>query len=406
MSMSAVESLAATHPDLEIWWDSSPLIYADWQEDILQSTPKDTKQEVVAQIQRLYDEQRPERSLLRGSTTNPPLSLRVIESHRHVWDTWTDRQIASTDDLSTPELLWRVYGEVVSRGAAALEAIFEQSDHRYGYICGQVDPRRPTDLAAMVDQGQRLNAIRPNIMIKMPASKEGIDGIRRLAAMGIPTNATLCFSVSQLVATAEAAQAGVTEARSRGVDLSCWRSCASLMMGRLEDHPEFDRQAAENGVTLSEVHRRWSGIAIARRAYQVFQERGYETKLLCASMRLGPVVDGRQRIWHLEKLAGGDMVLTIFPNIMAALLELYAGEEFTPQIEDPVPGEVLDDLLRIPYFAEAYAVDGIPAEHFIDLPGTQATGQGFAKAMQAIEDYCGERLQVQRNERQESRPNC
>ncbi len=405
MSMSAVESLAATHPDLEIWWDSSPLVYADWQDEILQSTPEDTKQDVVAQLQRLYDERRPERSLLRGSTTNPPLSLRVIESHRHVWDTWTDRQIASAEDVSPQELLWRVYGEVVSRGAAALEPIFKQSDRRYGYICGQVDPRRLSDLAAMVDQGQRLNAIRPNIMVKMPATKEGIKGIRRLAAMGIPTNATLCFSVSQLVATAEAARAGVTEARSRGVELSCWRSCASLMMGRFEDHPEFDRQAAESGVMLKEVHRRWSGIAIARRAYQVFQERSYETKLLCASMRLGPMVDARQRIWHLEKLTGGDMVLTIFPNIMAALLALYADEEFTRQIEDPVPGEVLDDLLRIPYFAEAYAVDGIPREDFIDLPGTQATGQSFAKAMQAIEDYCAERLEVQGIERQDSRPN-
>ena len=398
MSMSAVESLAATHPDLEIWWDSSPLVYADWQDEILQSTPEDTKEDVVAQLQRLYDELRPERSLLRGSTTNPPLSLRVIESHRHVWDTWTDRQIASAEDVSTPELLWRVYGEVVSRGAAALEAIFEESDHRYGYICGQVDPRHLSDLDAMVDQGQWLNAIRPNIMVKMPATKEGIEVIRRLAAMGIPTNATLCFSVSQLVATAEAARTGLAQATANGVNVGHCRSCASLMMGRFEDHPEFDRQAAESGVTLTEVHRRWSGIAIARRAYQIFQERGYETKLLCASMRLGPMVDGRQRIWHLEKLAGGDMVLTIFPNIMAALLVLYAGEEFTPQIEDPVPGEILDDLLRIPYFAEAYAVDGIPAERFIDLPGTQATGQSFAKAMQAIEDYCVERLQAQRNE--------
>ena len=347
-------------------------------------------------MQRLYDEQRPE-SLLRGSTTNPPLSWRVIERYRDVWDTWTDGQIASTTNVSEKELLWRVYGEVLSRGAAALEAMFYESDHQYGYICGQVDPRQLTDLEAMIDQGRRLSRIGPNIMVKMPATKEGIEGIRQLAAMGIPTNATLCFSVSQVIATAEAARAGVADARTKQVDLSHHRSCASLMMGRFEDHPEFDRQAAESGIALTEIHRRWAGIAIARQAYRVLQERGYETKLLCASMRLGPMVDGKERIWHLEKLAGGDLVLTIFPNIMEALLRLYADEDIALQIDQSVPDDILDDLLQIPYFAEAYEVDGIRPEHFIDLPGTQATGQSFARAMQSIEDYVAGRLTAKRN---------
>ena len=397
MSKSAVESFAATHPDLEIWWDSSPQVYAEWRDDLLRASPEGGRDQLASHLLRLYDEQRPERSLLRGATTNPPLSWRVIEGRREVWDAWTDAQISSQKDIGLQELLWLVYGEVVSRGAAKLDSLFEHSGGRCGHICGQVDPRQLTDLKAMLEQAQLLHTLRPNVMIKMPATKEGIAGIGHLAAKGIATTATLCFSVAQLVATAEAAREGLAQARAKGVDLSSWRCCAALMMGRFEDHPEFDKQAAEHGVTLTDVHRRWAGIAIARRAYQLYQERGYETKLLCASMRLGPTVDGKERIWHLEKLAGADMVLTIFPNIMAALLERYADEAFTPQIDEPVPDEILTDLLLVPYFAEAYDVDGIPPEGFIDLPGTQATGGGFAQAMQDIEDYCEERLEIQGN---------
>ena len=291
----------------------------------------------------------------------------------------------------------RCFGEIVSRGAAKLDSLFEHSGGRYGHICGQVDPRQLTDLEVMLEQAQMLHSLRPNVMIKMPATKEGIVGIGQLAARGIATTTTLCFSVAQLIATAEAAREGLAQARAKGVDLSSWRCCAALMMGRFEDHPEFDKQAAEYGVTLTDVHRRWAGIAIARRAYRIYQERGYETKLLCASMRLSPMVDGKERIWHLEKLAGADMVLTIFPNIMAALLEKYAGEELIPQIDEPVPDEILTDLLLVPYFAEAYDVDGIQPERFIDLPGVQATGGSFAQAMQDIEDYCAERLAIQKN---------
>ena len=79
MSKSAVELLAATHPDLEIWWDSSPLVYAEWRDDLLQASHEGSRDELASQLQRLYNEQQPERSLLGGATTNPPLSWRVID---------------------------------------------------------------------------------------------------------------------------------------------------------------------------------------------------------------------------------------------------------------------------------------------------------------------------------------
>ena len=105
-------------------------------------------------------------------------------------------------------------------------------------------------------------------------------------------------------------------------------------------------------MTLSEADR-WAGIAIARRAYRALGQEQAPTKLLLASMRLGPTIDGRQKIWHLEQLAGGNAVLTIFPNILASFMESYIDQPLSASMDDPVPAEVLERLLRLDYFAQA-----------------------------------------------------
>ena len=376
---SAIEKLLALHPGTEVWWDSSPLIYEAWRRDLVASNPA-----LHGALERFW---RPGSAdgLLRGCTTNPPLAWQAIEADRESWDRWARERAASAQSLA--ELLWTVYGEVCDRGAALVEPVYTASRGRFGHICAQVDPRQLTDLEAMLAQARRLHALRPNIMIKMPATKEGIEGLRILSSEGISTTATLCFSVAQAVAVAEAARAGYAEARRKGIDLNGCRCCAALMMGRMEDVPLFKQQAAERGLELTEADLRWAGVAVARKIYRLYRERGYEARLLCASMRLGPVVAGEQHIWHLEKLTGGEMVLTIFPNILAAFFQLYAQRPLEPQIEEPVPDAVLDKLLRIPYFVQAYEEKGVAPEEFIHLPGVQATGSSFAQSMQTIEDY-------------------
>jgi transaldolase len=224
-------------------------------------------------------------------------------------------------------------------------------------------------------------------MIKMPATKEGIDGIRILSGEAVSTTATLCFSVSQLVAVAEAARAGYDHARGLGLDLAGCRSTAALMLGRMEDAPAFREQAERMDLALTEEELRWAGVAVARKAYRIYREREYETSLLCASMRLGPKIDGRTHIWHLEQLAGGEMVLTIFPNILASFIELYADAPLSATIEEPVPAEILEKLLRIPYFCQAYDENGVTPEDYANLPGVQLTGTGFSQAMEEIEAF-------------------
>ena len=155
---------------------------------------------------------RPE-SVLDGATTNQPLTLQVIEKYPAEWAAWAQANCEDASDGSR-EAMWRVFVEVAARGADRLAPIFEASGRRMGQICCQVDPRDMTDTPAMVAQARRIHAARPNIMVKLPGTKEGIDAVRILTAEGIPTNVTLGFTVAQLLAVGEAAQAGLAEAQA------------------------------------------------------------------------------------------------------------------------------------------------------------------------------------------------
>lgn len=381
---NTVQRLNELNTGTEVWWDSSPLIYRDW----LNGAGKPHREAGLFHLSPT-DDQTPfaPDSLLQGSTTNQPLTLQVIEQNPAHWATWLREQAPAPQALPPRELMWRLFIEVARRGANLLSDIFKASEYRRGQICCQVDPRDLTDRDAMLAQARRIHHAAPNIMVKMPGTREGIDGVRILTSEGIPTNVTLGFTVSQLVAVGKAAQAGLEEARQKGTDLKYWRSCATMMLGRYEDAPPLKEQASALGIALSEAEVRWAGIAIFRKAYRLFQERGYPSKLMAASMRLGPTIEGRRRVWHLEQLAGGKIVMTVFPNILEAFLADIPASELGARIDEPVPGEVLERLCRIPYFVQAYEEQGIAPEDFVSHPALQATAASFSQAMDKIEHF-------------------
>lgn len=385
--MGALEQLARCNDDAELWWDSSPLIFPQWREETLHNQDEVGRDELSRQIDAFYHPAGEPYGYLRGSTTNPPLTLQVLEMFWPAWKEWIMATHEQHPGWPSSLLAWVTYKTAVQRGAETLHGVFGLSERRYGYVCGQVDPRLAGDTGAMVQQGVELREMVPNIMVKMPGTAEGIEGIRQLASRGIATNCTLAFSLSQLVHTAEMAEAGVKEAEENGIDLSRWRSCATMMLGRFEDHPLFKEQAEERGVPLGPVELRWAGLAVFKKAYKIFTERGYRTQMLAASMRIGPEIDGKQHIWHLEKLAGATATLTIFPNIIEAFLSIYADREVTSQIDEDVPSDVLDSLLRVPYFRQAYEEDGMSPEQFVSYPPVIATGGSFVEAQDKFDEH-------------------
>ena len=390
---SAVAALAQSGPGMEVWWDSSPLIFPQWAAETLAKVSDPAERAVLAgQIQRMYDVANPGMGDIVGITTNPPLSLQAIQKDPQLWDPWIDEQVRKQPDISKQALFWMTYQEVVARGAKLFQPSFEQSGYKLGHLSGQVDPRLLEDTDEMVRQGVAMNGANRNVMVKMPGTRQGIEGIRRLTALGIATNATLTFVLPQLLGVAQAVMAGLAEARANGVDLSRWRSVCTMMLGRFEDAKPMKQQAAQLGIELSDSDLRWAGVAVFKKAYRIYKERGYASKLLAASMRLGPTVGGRLKVRHVEELAGGDVVLTIFPNIFEAWLLNYRADEITSHIAEDEPADELAKLLRIPYFAQGYDEFGVAPEDYISHPAVVETATAFAQATVDLENYCGRRI--------------
>ncbi|MEW6405692.1 MAG: hypothetical protein AB1649_28205, partial [Chloroflexota bacterium] len=99
MIKSPVERLAGTHPDMEIWWDSSPLVYNQWTQKMLNRVDPSRRPVLEEQLARLYNTEEPAQSVFRGCTTNPPLSWQAVKSDPVFWGGWVDELIQAHPEL-------------------------------------------------------------------------------------------------------------------------------------------------------------------------------------------------------------------------------------------------------------------------------------------------------------------
>jgi transaldolase len=265
--------------------------------------------------------------------------------------------------------------------------IFEASKGRFGWISGQLDPRLFTETDQMIHEAEELHNLSPNVMIKVPASMEGIEVVKVLTSRAISTNTTTCFTLPQIMASADAAMAGIQLAEKNKVDLSKWRAVITMMIGRLTEHPVLDIQAERKNIKLSWQDKHWYGIAVFRRAYRLLKEGGYVSKLLACSMRDGPTVAGKVRFWDVQKLAGGDIVYTCPPYVLEPMFRMGDELEFRPQIYEPVPQSVIDKVLQIPYCIQAYDPNGLALEQFNTHPSTISTVEAFSKGFVGLEGF-------------------
>ncbi len=391
-SKSVIEKLWEVNPEAEIWWDSSPIIYDNWRAKMIQKSSN--KNQMKEWLDRLYHRDNPPaKNIFRGVTTNPPLSYNAIKDDPEYWSGWVDQLIAKDRCTDTEVVFWNTYKEIVKRGAEMYFPTFKASHFKHGYISGQVDPRIRHDVDKMVAQGVELHSISPNVMVKAPGTQEGYEVIRQLTAKGIPTNNTLAFIIPQFITCMQAVVKGLKEARAKGVDLSEWRSVITAMSARYGTLGHLQKEAAERNLDLSEAEMRWAEIAIFKKACRLVKENpDYPGKMLLCSMRMSPKVDGVIRSWHIEKVAGADIVYTCPPPYIEGLLETGGHLEFRNQIDEPVPQEVMEKLLKIPYFKRGYAEDGYTVEEFNAHPALVATAKEFSGATQSMVDFVSQRV--------------
>jgi len=389
-----LEDLVAVSPGMEIWWDSSPVIFDNWCKKMLAKADAGDQDNLKRQFKRMYDTDNPAGQLFRGVTTNPPLSLAAIKDDLARWQKVAEQILKENDGLDTEGLFWLLYKEVVRQGSAMFLPLFEASGYKEGFLSGQVDPRSAFDGDAMLAQALEIHAVNPNVMVKIPGTAQGYPIIEELTSRGIATNNTLTFVLSQLMDCAKSVMRGLEKAKANGVDLSKWRSVITHMEARYGDLGGLREFGKEKGIELSDGDVRLAELAIFKKAYRTLKERGYQSKMLSCSLRLGPTVDGKQRIWHLEEKAGASVIVTCPPSLIDEVINFPHPEDikFKPnQIDVDPPKDVMDKLMRIPYFERAYDENGYTRAEYNTHPALVKTAEAFSKAtneMVAFADSC------------------
>lgn len=404
MTLHVLEKLAATNPDCEIWWDSSPLVYESWKKGVLASAPAAKKADWEAQLTRLFDPATIDaegRMGFGGVTTNPPLSLQAIQNDPDFWMQEIRRIAAENPQDDVEGIYWKTYLEVVRQSALMILPVYDASNGRYGFLSGQVDPRFVTDFDLMLAQGLQLAALGRNVMVKIPGSAEGYRVIEELTARGIATNNTTSFTVPQYVECMNAVSRGLERAKAAGVDLSRWRSVITHMSARLGNVGDLKVQADLRGISLTPEEILHGEMAVLKRAYRHGKATGHPSKMLQCSMRVTDEGEGgTASSWHISKIAGGDFVYTCPPGYIAQLMQ---AEDRLPEfeasaIDEDAPAEVIEKLRQLPYFRQAYDFDGMLPAEFSRFAAFAATANEFAAATRRTVDFVARALESARSQ--------
>lgn len=214
---------------------------------------------------------------IRGVTSNPSIFRAAMGDS----DTY-DEAMSALLDLAPMQVYEALAIADIQKAADMLRPIYDTSDGQDGYVSLEVSPELARDTDGTLAEAKRLFAEvnRPNVMIKIPGTEEGIPAIEEAIAAGINVNITLLFSVANYEQVAEAYIKGLERRLEAGEDVSNIASVASFFLSRIDT--AVDR-ILKNNIRSAQVHHRTAlisanrkllgqaAVANAKLAYQSFQ---------------------------------------------------------------------------------------------------------------------------------------
>lgn len=303
-----------------------------------------------------------------GATCNPVIAHTVIETRLQEWQPRIAQLIEQRPHATEDDIAWAAVEAMSVDAATLLGPAFDRHQGRNGRLSIQTDPRLFRDPRAIVEQAKTFNALAPNIIVKIPATRAGITAIEEATACGISINATVSFTVPQAIAVAEAVERGLERRAAAGHDVSAMGPVCTIMVGRLDDWLKATME--REGIVTDPANLEWAGVAVFKQAYALFRERGYRVRLLSAAFR---------NHLHWSELIGGDVVI----SPPCAWQKRFAASDIAvkTRISTPVDQTIVDDLhRRFADFRRAYDADGLPVGEFDTYPPTRRTLRQFLGA--------------------------
>lgn len=307
-----------------------------------------------------------------GATTNPVIVGQVLKKEMHLWENRIKQLIKEMPESTEEDIAWKLIEDMAVKGAELLLPVFEKEKGLKGRISIQTNAKYYKNSILMVEQAIHFNSLAANMQVKMPVTKAGVAAIEEATYQGVNINATVCFTVPQAIAVAEAVERGLKRRADEGEDTKSMSPVCTIMVGRLDDW--MKTIADKKNIITEPSYLEWAGVAAMKHAYKIFKERGYKTRLLAAAYR---------NHMHWSEFIGGDVVLTIPYKWQKRFNSCDV--EVTDRIESPVEDKVIDELCdKFEDFRRAYHADGMKPEEFDTYGATVKTLRGFINGYEEL----------------------
>jgi transaldolase len=307
-----------------------------------------------------------------GATCNPVIVVDVLKGEWNEWKGRIRELIAAHPTATEDEISWKLVEEISAGAAQLLRPIFEEHNGVNGRLSLQTDPRLYRDSRRMLEQAIHFNRLVPNLIVKIAATKAGVAAMEEATYQGVSINATVCFTLPQCIAVADAIERGLKRREKEGKDISTMGPVCTIMVGRLDDWLKVVQSKIKAPVA-PEIFE-WAGVAVFKKTYRIFRERGYRSRLLVAAFR---------NDMHWSELVGGNIVISP-PHKWQ--VRFNASEiEVAPRIENPVDPAIVEALTaNFADFRRAYSENGLTQDEFDTFGPTRRTLRQFVSACQEL----------------------
>ncbi len=282
-----------------------------------------------------------------GCTQNPSYTWKMLnhDQYRDHALALLDETLAESEDDNKVECI--LQRKLVKRIADKFMTVYEKTNGAHGYVSIQGDPIHEEDAQVIIDEGRKNRAMSPNIMIKIPATKAGLEAMGVLIEEGTPLNATEVMGLSQVIDVCE--MYDKITARTKNHPVMYY----SLITGIYDEW--LQKEVAKQGIEISPDILYQAGMVIARKVYNFVHDRGYQ---------LGFIGGGVRGLQHFTEMVGGDVCITMnWRGHADKLLEL--DQPVVARLFNPVQGHVLDELLsKVPAFRQAYMENGLDVNEY------------------------------------------
>lgn len=299
-----------------------------------------------------------------GATTNPVIVKTVLEKEFSHYEKTFVKTLRSNPVATEDDLTWRMIEHAANEGAALLRKKFD-SRRGTGRISIQTNTKFYKDPKRLSEQAVYFSTLAPNMQIKLPATTAGIAAIEEVTYHGASINATVCFTVAQAIAVAEAVRRALHRRKKAGKSNAAINPVCTIMVGRVDDW--LKSVVEKENIIVDPEALEWGGVACFKRAYEIFCEKKYETKLLSAAYRSH---------LHWSQFIGGNIIETIPYKWQKRFNE--SDIAVVPRMHIPVDSGILSQLKKLSEFTKAYEPGKLTLSQFDRYGATVQTLLQFA----------------------------